>query len=214
MLINEVEHLVGLSQKSIRFYEKNGLLCPERNGLNDYRIYKDEDIAILKKIKFLRDLGVPIRELKMLKDGTLSLSDCIADRIGKIEREEEKYKIVKEICEKIISSHQNYSDADLENLSMEVNILGKEGFTMRDLKTSKAKKIVGAVCSSIIFGAFFIGIIGILTYFQITEEEKIPWIIYGFICFILGLPTVGIVYNLIARIKEVLGGEEDEASKY
>lgn len=214
MLINEVEHIVGLSQKSIRFYEKNGLLHPERNGLNDYRIYKDEDVAILKKIKFLRDLGVPIRELKMLKDGSLSLEDCIIDRIGKIEREEEKYKTVKDICEKIIASHQSYSDADLEKLFAEVNILGKEGFTMRDLKTSKTKKILGAICSSVIFGAFFIGIIGILTYFQITEAEKIPWIIYGFICFLLGLPAIGIVYNLIARIKEILGGEEDEASKY
>ena len=71
MLINEVEHVVGLSKKSIRLYEENGLLRPKRNSTNDYRIYDDEDIELLKKIKFLRELGVPIREIKMLQSKTL-----------------------------------------------------------------------------------------------------------------------------------------------
>ena len=34
MLINEVEHIVGLSKKSIRYYESNGLLTPKRIALN------------------------------------------------------------------------------------------------------------------------------------------------------------------------------------
>ena len=44
MLINEVETKVGLSKKSIRFYESNGLLNPKRNNDNSYRIYDEEDI--------------------------------------------------------------------------------------------------------------------------------------------------------------------------
>ena len=41
-----------------------------------------------------------------------------------------------------------------------------------------------------------------------------PWILYIFIMVIFIFPIVGIVYNLIVRIKEINGGEEDEASKY
>lgn len=41
-----------------------------------------------------------------------------------------------------------------------------------------------------------------------------PWIIYSFIIFILIIPVISIVYNLVIRIKEIKGGEEDEASKY
>ncbi len=67
MLINEVEHIVGLSKKSIRYYEENGLLTPKRNQENDYRIYDEKDIQKLKIIKFLRKLNVPIRELKQLE---------------------------------------------------------------------------------------------------------------------------------------------------
>ena len=83
MFINEVEHIVGLSKKSIRYYEENGLLNPKRNKNNDYRIYSKEDIEKLKVIKFLRELNVPIRELKLLNEGNLTLQDCMKERIKK-----------------------------------------------------------------------------------------------------------------------------------
>ena len=42
--INEVEALVGITKKNIRFYEAEGLLCPQRNSENGYRNYGDEDV--------------------------------------------------------------------------------------------------------------------------------------------------------------------------
>lgn len=53
-----------------------------------------------------------------------------------------------------------------------------------------------------------------LIYFQLTESTKIPWIFFALLEFILLIPLTGIGYNLIVRIKEINGGEEDEASKY
>ena len=49
MLINEVESVVGLSKKSIRYYEQVGLFTPQRTNNNDYRNYTEEDIKTLKK---------------------------------------------------------------------------------------------------------------------------------------------------------------------
>ena len=49
MTIKEVEKELGLSRVTIRFYEKENLLTPQRNG-NAYREYSEEDIAVLKKI--------------------------------------------------------------------------------------------------------------------------------------------------------------------
>lgn len=49
MLINEVEAKVGLSKKSIRYYEDNGLLTISRNSDNDYRVYTEADILLLKR---------------------------------------------------------------------------------------------------------------------------------------------------------------------
>ena len=49
---------------------------------------------------------------------------------------------------------------------------------------------------------------------EITEAEKIPWIIYFFLIGIFGIPVICIIINLVSRLKEINGGEEDEASKY
>ena len=84
MFINEVEHLVGLSKKSIRYYEANGLLSPKRNSENDYRVYSEMDIRKLKVIKFLRELDVPICDLRLLQTGEKTLQECMEDRISKL----------------------------------------------------------------------------------------------------------------------------------
>lgn len=55
MKINEVEKLLEIPKATIRFYEKEGLIIPQRNE-NSYREYSDEDVEILKKIIVLRKI--------------------------------------------------------------------------------------------------------------------------------------------------------------
>ena len=55
MKINELEKMLNISRANIRFYEKEGLLNPERND-NGYREYEENEIAILKKIIVYRKL--------------------------------------------------------------------------------------------------------------------------------------------------------------
>lgn len=47
MKIYQVEELVGITKKNIRFYEEQKLLCPKRNPENDYREYSLEDVRQL-----------------------------------------------------------------------------------------------------------------------------------------------------------------------
>ena len=63
MKINQVEELAGIAKKNIRFYEEEGLLTPGRNPANGYREYSLEDVALLKKIRLLRKLSVPIGDI-------------------------------------------------------------------------------------------------------------------------------------------------------
>jgi len=214
MYINEVEHIVGLSKKSIRYYEENGLLSPTRNRENDYRIYTEKDIKKLKTIKFLRECNVPIIQLQQLEKGTISLRECMIDCIKKIEEEEKNYKKIKELCTEISKRNTTYEEIEITPYFQEVNKLNKEGFTMRDVTSNKTKKITGAILSSLAFSLFFIFLVGMITYFQLTESAKMPWAIYTVLMVLFASPLVSITYNLIKRIKEIIGGEEDEASKY
>ncbi len=214
MLVSEVEILTGLSKKSIRYYEEMGLIKPNRNKENDYRLYNEEDLKKLKIIKFLRELDVPIKDIKLLNDNKLTLKECMEERIHKIQIEEKNYQRIKNMCEEISNSNETYSKINIEKYFREIKILNKEGFTMRNTKVNRGRKIRGACLSSIIFSAFFILILGMISYFQFTESEKIPWILYGFLVFIMIFPIISISYNLVIRIKEINKGEEDEASKY
>lgn len=56
--INEVETLVGITKKNIRFYESEGLLTPRRNSENGYREYVDAEVeALLERMSQMEQEG-------------------------------------------------------------------------------------------------------------------------------------------------------------
>ena len=56
MKIKQVEELVGITRKNIRFYEEQGLLNVER-AENGYREYHTADIARLQEIQIIPEDG-------------------------------------------------------------------------------------------------------------------------------------------------------------
>ena len=62
MKIKQVEELVGITSKNIRFYEDQGLLHSNRSE-NRYRDYCSKDVELLKKIKLFRKIGTPVIEI-------------------------------------------------------------------------------------------------------------------------------------------------------
>ena len=85
---------------------------------------------------------------------------------------------------------------------------------MKNDNSSYFKKIFGAVVSSVLFISIFLFVAFTVIYFQVTETDKMPTFLFiVFLAFLL-FPVISIIINLIFRIKEIKGGEEDEASKY
>jgi DNA-binding transcriptional MerR regulator len=52
------------NEHSIRYYEKMGLLRPNRNKETDYRDFSKEDVDALMRIVILRRTGLPISEVQ------------------------------------------------------------------------------------------------------------------------------------------------------
>ena len=86
MKIKQVEELVGITSKNIRFYESQGLIIPER-AENGYREYRQKNIDTLKKIKLLRKLGVSVDEIKSVLSECTSLEECLERHIDILEKE-------------------------------------------------------------------------------------------------------------------------------
>ena len=60
--IKRVAHLTGINPATLRAWERRyGLVAPDRTG-SGYRLYTDEDVAMLSRIKVLVDEGLTIGE--------------------------------------------------------------------------------------------------------------------------------------------------------
>ena len=66
---------VGITSKNIRFYEQEGLLTPQRNRANGYRSYGPAEEEVLRRIKLMRKLGVPLEEIRQMQSGRLTLGE-------------------------------------------------------------------------------------------------------------------------------------------
>lgn len=64
--IGELSREFDITPRSIRFYEEQGLLAPERNGQN--RVYKKKDRVRLRLILRGKRLGFSLSEVKTLFD--------------------------------------------------------------------------------------------------------------------------------------------------
>lgn len=67
--IGEVAKIFNLSTETIKYYEKEGLLSPKKNKVNNYRIYSDDDIIKLYDILFYRSVNISINEIREILNG-------------------------------------------------------------------------------------------------------------------------------------------------
>lgn len=115
MKIKEVENLLSVSRSNIRFYEKEGLLSPERKE-NNYRDYSEQDVAALKKILVLRKLGFTVEEISLMQKGELSLTDVTYDNISRLEKEITSLKGALEITKSLSKEKVSFETLNQEHL--------------------------------------------------------------------------------------------------
>lgn len=56
----------GVTIKALRHYDRLGLLRPRRTA-SGYRVYTDQDLAVLAQIVALRFIGIPLRQIPLLR---------------------------------------------------------------------------------------------------------------------------------------------------
>lgn len=110
--IKEAEAESGISKQNIRYYEKMGLLCPNRDGENGYRKYSAQDIRRLKLIYLFRKLDMPLEEIKNLLEGTVDLQTALALQKDRLKAEQEKIEGAILFCDQIHEKEIEALDVD------------------------------------------------------------------------------------------------------
>lgn len=73
--IGEVARLVGVTPKTVRHYEKIGLLPEAERSESGYRLYSANDLLRLHRVKKLQSLGLSLRQVRsVLGEGDRELS--------------------------------------------------------------------------------------------------------------------------------------------
>ena len=213
MKIKQVEELVGINSKNIRFYENQGLLTPERAD-NGYREYRQSDIEILKKIKLFRKLGISLEQIKLVLGERLSLNDCLESHMEVLEKEKENLINMSKFSEQMYNQNASIGNLNTDEWLEEMEKMEKEGIDFVDISKIDIhmKKKMGAAIGGVIMIAFMLFSIGMIIW--ANSMDPIP---LGLLIFFITIPLVIILCIAVAlrsRFKEIEGGEEDEASKY
>ena len=214
MKIQQVEELVGITKKNIRFYEEQGLLSPGR-AENGYREYGREDVLRLKQIKLLRKLAVPIEDIRAVLKGESPLDTCLARQLRAYDQQRDSLNAMEGMTRELLNRPGlTLGLLDAEGCLEQIERLEKEGQSFMDVskKDVHRRKTSGAVLGAgIVIALLLPALFGIL---WANGQSPLP---LGILLLIVAVPIVVIiciVAVLVQRIKEIKGGEEDEAAQY
>ncbi len=87
MNISQAAAAAGLTSKTIRFYEQQGIIPPAARSANGYRIYSEQQLDILRFIKRSRDMGFSLDESRELLQLSLDPSRTSASVKHKAEQQ-------------------------------------------------------------------------------------------------------------------------------
>ena len=217
MKINEVEALVGITKKNIRFYEEQGLLSPRRNSENGYRDYGQEEVDTLRQIKLLRKLGVPLEEIRRMQAGRITVADGMRRHLVTLEREQRSLEQSMELCRCLKNREERLAELDAGSLLAEMEQMEQAGSTFQDKQYGDVKPIryAAAVIAALVMTAFLAGVIALMIWGFTVEAAEAPPL--PLIVVLVALPAVvilGVLLALIQRIREIQRGEEDDAKNY
>jgi DNA-binding transcriptional MerR regulator len=109
--INEVEQLLGISKANIRFYEKQGLLCPQRSS-NKYREYSDANISRLKNIIILRKLGISVQDIARILNEEIPLQEILEANVRSLEEQIQQLQGSLNLSRQLVSEGEDSLDTD------------------------------------------------------------------------------------------------------
>lgn len=91
--INKVGELTGVTVRTLRYYDKIGLLKPASKTEGGHRLYTNDEIKKLQQVQFLKKIGFSLHEIKnMLASSEWDWSDSLKSQLSYVIKEQENLK--------------------------------------------------------------------------------------------------------------------------
>lgn len=115
-LIGDIAKKLGVSCRTIRYYEERGLISSERSA-GGFRVFADSQVEKLQTILTLKELGMPLDEIAhfihLRSHGTIGsevappLLQSLKAKVGEFKKAAERYKAMIKELETAISIIEN-----------------------------------------------------------------------------------------------------------
>ena len=216
MKINEVEALVGITKKNIRFYEAEGLLAPRRNSENGYRDYGEAEVDALRRIKLLRKLGVPLEEIRRMQSGGHTVGDGMRRHLVTLERERENLEQSIRLCSALTDRQERLEDLDAGAILAEMEAMEQSGTTFQNRQHEDVRvRYVAPVAVTVLMVLLMLGLIWLFLWAFETDPAGAPPL--PLLAVFLAIPAIvalGVIVSLVQRIREIGRREIDDAKQF
>jgi DNA-binding transcriptional MerR regulator len=120
--IGEVAERTGVTQRTLRFYEEKGLLRPPSRMEGGFRLYSEDDVKRVDKIRKMQDLlGISLAEIKEMVEAEGILRDLRAHYNPEAELPEKRRQLEKAI-EAAQAQHQIVQQKTKQMREMELQL--------------------------------------------------------------------------------------------
>lgn len=175
MTIKDVEERTGLSRSNIRFYEKEKLIEPSRNESNGYRDYSENDVENIKKIAYLRTLGISVEDIRNIISEKVTLQEMLEKQKEVLKNQITDLNKAKLMCEKMLDEESiSYEKLQVEQYVTDLHDYWKDNRTVFKLDSVSFLYIWGSMLTWTMITSLCL-IIGALSYSKLPTEIPVQW---------------------------------------
>jgi DNA-binding transcriptional MerR regulator len=138
--IGQMARRTGVSAKTIRYYDKVGLLKPSGATPGGYRLYRAEDVERLELILTLRHVGYSLREIRKILQAELDSESSIRVQLQVLSDEIERLTALKELLES--ASSGRWANNPFERLRAMVRVMKMQPETRKEWLRERIKHAV------------------------------------------------------------------------
>jgi len=119
MLIGELADAVGVPTRTVRFYERRGLLPKPQRAANGYRVYDDATLARLRFIRSTQAAGLTLAEIRSIieiRDGGAAPCahvDALLDiKLTEVRRRQQQLAVLEDDLQQLVERSRQLDPAD------------------------------------------------------------------------------------------------------
>ena len=103
--VKQLAEIAGISARTLRHYDKIGLLKPARINSSGYRIYTSNEVDLLQQILFFRALDIPLKKInKIIDDDTFDNLSALKEHKISLQKKQYQLKVLIDTLDKTIIS--------------------------------------------------------------------------------------------------------------